>query len=508
MKETSPLLKGHLSDATERPIYSSIPIEDPSSSYSDITNALKSSRSDLTDEENRDIKVYVKHCWEILKLVLPVSLGYVIEFMNPFISTYAVASLGSEALASSAISSMFANVTGWSIVFGMTTSLDTLCSQAFTGAEDVKILGVYLQRGFLVTISLFLPVSLIWWHAEELLLAIGQEPGLSQLCGLYLKWSLFAVPGFITFECCKKFLQSQGIMNASTQILLLSLPVSVASNFFLVSYPSTSIGFIGAPISSAITIWFCAFMSIGYILFIDGEKAWGGFSLKAFSEWGPILRLGIPGVLQICSEWWAYELLAFGASYISMNALAGHSAVSNISSLFYQVALGGGVVASNLVGNDLGEGLPRRARLSAVCALIVMLFIGSLCSTVIFTFMPFWSTLFNNEPQIVKIVCSLLPIVALFQIGESIAGLGNGVLRGTGRQDLGATMNILVFYFIGIPSGFFLAFYCHLGVQGLWSGFSIGISILAVIAVYIILTTDWVDEARKASIRVGSSEPL
>lgn len=208
---------------------------------------------------------------------------------------------------------MFANVTGWSVVFGMTTSLDTLCSQAYTGSQDVTSLGIYLQRSFLATMCLFLPVSVLWWNAEFILLAIKQDAELSRLCGLYLQWYLISIPASIIFECCKKFLQAQGkfcykviflsfsflvekctlgIMKASTQILVLSVPVCFLLNFFLVQYPPTSLGFKGAPIAAGLTDWFCAFVSIGYILFIDGKRAWGGFSKKAFSDWGPLFKLG------------------------------------------------------------------------------------------------------------------------------------------------------------------------------------------------------------------------
>ncbi|KAJ9056806.1 ethionine resistance protein, variant 2 [Entomophthora muscae] len=391
--------------------FSSLPV--PESTHFCLCN-------DISSQDFTNPLIYLNHCWKIFCSTVAVSLGYIIEFLNPFISTYAIARLGSKELASSALSSMFANVTGWSVVFGMTTSLDTLCSQAYTGSQDVTSLGVYIQRGFLATVSLFLPVSAIWWNTEFFLLAIKQDPELAQLCGLYLRWYLISIPASIILECCKKFLQAQGIMKASTQILVLSVPVCFILNFFLVQYPPTSLGFIGAPIAAGLTDWFCAFMSIGYIILVDGKRAWGGFSMKAFSDWGPLYKLGLPGVIQVCSEWWAYVLMALGASYISIEALAAHSVVTNIGGMFYEVALGGGVVASSRIGNALGDSRPNLARLSALCSLIVVLFIGILSSIVVMIFTPFWSTFLNDEPEIVLIVLSLLPILAFFQVSVKL----------------------------------------------------------------------------------------
>lgn len=81
-------------------------------------------------------------------------------------------------------------------------------------------------------------------------------------------------------------------MKASTQIQVLSVPVCFGLNFFLVQYHPTSLGFIGAPIAAGLTDWFCAFLSIGYIFFVDGKRAWGGFSKKAFTDWVPLFKLG------------------------------------------------------------------------------------------------------------------------------------------------------------------------------------------------------------------------
>jgi len=36
--------------------------------------------------------------------------------------------------------------------------------------------------------------------------------------------------------------------------------------------------------------------------FIDGKEAWGGFSKKAFHNWGPMLGFATSGVVMTCSE--------------------------------------------------------------------------------------------------------------------------------------------------------------------------------------------------------------
>lgn len=80
---------------------------------------------------------------------------------------------------------MFVNVSAWSVSYGTTTALDTLCSQTWTGAKDKTLIGVHLQRAYLILGVLFVPISCIWWHAESIMLHFDQDPQLSRFAGKY-----------------------------------------------------------------------------------------------------------------------------------------------------------------------------------------------------------------------------------------------------------------------------------------------------------------------------------
>ena len=90
---------------------------------------------------------------------------------------------GSVELGASALASMFVNVSAWSISYGTTTALDTLCSQAWTGAKDKTIIGVHLQRAYLVLSIMFVPIACIWWNAEPIMLSLNQDPELAKFAG-------------------------------------------------------------------------------------------------------------------------------------------------------------------------------------------------------------------------------------------------------------------------------------------------------------------------------------
>lgn len=80
---------------------------------------------------------------------------------------------------------MFVNVSAWSIAYGVTAALDTLCSQSWTGSKDKTVIGVHLQKAYLVLALLFIPISCIWWNATSIMLYFNQEPDLAEFAGTY-----------------------------------------------------------------------------------------------------------------------------------------------------------------------------------------------------------------------------------------------------------------------------------------------------------------------------------
>ena len=73
---------------------------------------------------------------------------------------------------------MIINVFGLSIAIGFNGCLDTLVSQAY-GKGLYGMCGVYLNRARFLNVCFFVPVCIILFLTEEILLATGQDPTVS-----------------------------------------------------------------------------------------------------------------------------------------------------------------------------------------------------------------------------------------------------------------------------------------------------------------------------------------
>lgn len=180
---------------------------------------------------------------------------------------------------------MTANITCLAPFQGLATSLDTLCSQAY-GSGHKHLVGLQIQRMICFLMVLFLPLIALWMYSTEILAKLIPEYRSAELAGMYLKIYLLAVPAVIIFEGGKRFVQAQGLFQATTYVLLVAAPLNVFLHWLFVWY--LELGFIGAPISVVMTQNLLPVLLIAYVYFVDGKQCWGGFSKRALTNWGEI----------------------------------------------------------------------------------------------------------------------------------------------------------------------------------------------------------------------------
>lgn len=245
---------------------------------------------------------------------------------------------------------------------GLATSLDTLCAQAY-GSGHKHLVGLQFQRMTCFLLCLSVPVAVLWLFAEDILKHLVPEPESARLAGLYLRVMIFSLPGFIIFECGKRFTQAQGLFRATTCVLILAAPVNVFINWLLVWH--LGYGFVGAPIAIAITDNLLPILLFLYVRFIDGHQCWGGFSKKAFANWWVMIRLALPGMIMVEAEWLAFEIITLLSSRFGPEYLAAQSVLATLTSISYQIPFPMSIAASTRIANLIGAGLVDAAKTTA-----------------------------------------------------------------------------------------------------------------------------------------------
>jgi MATE family multidrug resistance protein len=105
--------------------------------------------------------------------------------------------------------------------------------------------------------------------------------------------------------------------------------------------------------------------------------------------------------------------------------------------------------------------------------------------------------IFAADPAIVSSCTAVLPLLGCLMFADGIISVGSGVLRGAGRQNLGAGINALGYWAIGIPVSGFLGLKMGLGVPGFWMGVGAGGLLQAIIMLTMISRWDWQKEVER-----------
>lgn len=392
--------------------------------------------------------------------------------------------------------------TGWCVALGGTTALDTLGSQAFTGGHP-KDLSIHFQRCIVLLWILVTPVCALWWFIEPVLLALGQSGPLSRDVQTFLRVLIVGAPGYIGFESLKKYLQCQGIMSASTIVLGIVFPMNVGLNVFLIHH--TPLGILGSPLALSLTYWLC-FGLLGLFTWLSPahkrNATWGGFQPAAIFHLQScylFLKLAIPGILMVGTEWAAFEIVALAAGRLGALPLAAQSVIMTTDQILNTIPFGIGVAASTRVGNLIGSRSSEGAKHAAHASALLSVVVGLLVMIIMMSTKDIYGYIFSEDAEVVKLVSRVMPLVASFQIADGLAGSCGGVLRGQGRQHLGALFNCVAYYVLALPLGITLAFHpgSALGLQGLWIGQVVALCIVGLGEYYVVWRTNWQVEVKR-----------
>ncbi|KAI9034178.1 mate-domain-containing protein [Hyaloraphidium curvatum] len=498
----------------------------------------------------KERKLVFSEAGTIVRLAAPISGAYLISMASQFTSMFYLGHLGATELAAAAMAIMYCNVTGYSIIIGLATSLDTLCAQTFTSpTARPGALGVLMQRGWVLLLLVTLPVAYAWLNAERVLLYLGQEADVARLAGDYARTAIVALIPLAISEPVKRFLQAQQVMRAATYASLLALSLTFPLNYLLVSpaVPFLTMGFHGAPVVYALVSWANAGFLLVYARRFSGvwKGAWAGFDgARVFTRAGfaALLALGLPGVLQVGAEWWAWEVSSLMSGWLGTRPLAAQSVLITVTTVTYCIPLGLAVAASVRVGNHLGAGRAALAKAASRAAILLAGTFGFANAAFLHLTRRSWGPFLTSDTRVSDAVAETLPLAALFQVNDGFSAVGGGVMRGCGYQGLGAAYAVLGFYVLGLPAGYWLAFRSRVfgdpppaeevgaergegpdtgvagghgtkgpahaavegeGLKGIWRGLSLGLFIMSVLQTRFVLGLDMGKEAARAAVRTS-----
>ncbi|XP_021895434.1 protein DETOXIFICATION 21-like [Carica papaya] len=387
------------------------------------------------------------------------------------------------------------------ILLGMASALETLCGQAY-GAKQYHMLGIYLQRSWLVLTICAVCLLPLFIFTAPILRVLGQDEEIIQVAKGIGYWLIPIMFSFIVSYTCQMYLQAQ----AKNLIIAYLAAFSLVTHLFL-SWLLTvkfKLGLDGALTSTVLAYWI---PNIGQLLFVTCggcKETWTGFSTLAFKELGPVFKLSLSSGVMLCLELWYNTVLVLLTGNLK-NAKVAIDALAiciNINGLEMMISLGFLAAASVRVSNELGRGSSKAAKFSIKVIVSTSFTIGFVLFLFFLALRGNLAYLFTTSEEVVKAVADLSPLLALSILLNSVQPVLSGVAIGAGWQSVVAYVNIACYYLIGIPIGVVLGYVVGLQVKGVWTGMLLGVFVQSIVLVIITSKTDWEEQVFMSRTRL------
>ncbi|XP_048226069.1 protein DETOXIFICATION 21 isoform X2 [Ricinus communis] len=347
------------------------------------------------------------------------------------------------------------------ILLGMASALETLCGQSY-GAKQYHMLGVYLQRSWIVLVACTMFLLPLFIFTAPILRALGQDAAIAEVAQSISLWLIPVMFSFILSFTCQMFLQAQSKNMIIAYLAAFSLTIHVTLSWLLtVKY---KFGIPGAMASTILAYWI---PNLGQLMFVTCggcSETWKGFSFLAFKDLLPVVKLSLSSGAMLCLELWYNTVLVL---------LTGNMANAEVSIDALAICL-------NINGWEMMISLGFLAAARGQLAYI-----------------------FTDSRKVAKAVAELSPLLAFSILMNSIQPVLSGVAIGAGWQSIVAYVNIACYYLIGIPVGIMLGYVFDMQVKGVWIGMLFGTFTQTIVLIIITYKTDWEKQVSLARNRIN-----
>ncbi|XP_051122331.1 protein DETOXIFICATION 30-like isoform X2 [Andrographis paniculata] len=358
------------------------------------------------------------------------------------------------------------------VTLGMGSALETLCGQAY-GAGEAEMLGVYLQRSWVILLSTASLLTSLYVFATPFLLLIGQEEEISRLAGKFSVWMIPQLYAYALNFPIAKFLQAQSRIAVMAWISASALVIHAVLSWIVML--RLGMGMAGGAVVLNASWWYIVVAQLVYIWTGRCGPAWTGFSSRAFQNLRDFVRLSLASAVMLCANILGWTLM---------------------------VAIGFNAAISVRVSNELGAIHPRTAKFSVLVVVMTSFVTGLIIAGFLLIFRRQYPSLFTDSPEVKKVVDTLTPLLAFSIVINNVQPALSGVAIGAGWQALVAYVNVACYYLFGIPLGLIMGFTLKMDVSGIWYGMLAGTMLQTLILFWIVYRTNWDTEASAAALRI------
>jgi MATE family multidrug resistance protein len=417
-----------------------------------------------------------------LTLALPLMIGQLSQMLLGVADTVMVGHLGVTELAALTFANSLFYVP---FVFGigLLTGVSVMTSNA-RGADQAVAARASCRHGlYLATALGVLLLALSWWISMNLEM-FGQAPQVTARTPVFFRIIMASMIPALAAVALKNHADALNRPWPPFWIFLGGVVLNIGLNWILIygKLGAPELGLEGAAWATLISRMVILVAMIIWLLRAGGLREWvpyHWFRKPELPELGKLLSVGFPASIQMLFEVSAFSLAGLLMGHIGQVAMASHQIAITLAGTAFMIPLGLSMALTVRMGEAWGAGDTARLRPIMLSGWILAAGYSLLGATVFLTFGKQLAAMFIANPAVISLTASLLVVVGVFQLFDSLQVVSSAMLRGMHDARVPALMGFTSYWIVGLPVGAALAFQTSVGPVGVWWGLAIGLFVAA-----------------------------
>ncbi len=420
---------------------------------------------------------------QLYKLSIPLILTQLGQMIVVLADNAMVGQVGSQYLAGAA----FANNIFVLIMFfgmGITLGITPLVGQ-LNGAKNQEGISKILSNAFFTKIgitALLLVVATVVYFCMPLM---GQPTEILGYASSYFILLVLSLIPLLFFFVFKQFAEGLGNTKLAMRITIVGNTLNIILNYIFIfgKFGLPQMNLNGAGLATLISRLVMLLMMLYSYQHNKVLRHWlKSISLKKYSfvESRKLLHIGVPISLQMTAEASIFSLSGIMVGWLGASGLAAYQIVTSISYCSFMIITGFSQAVTIHISTLLGSKAIDRVRTTVKSSAIITFLLMSTLSLVFILFRFQLTRAFSADNEVLDIAAHLMVLLVFYQLSDGFQVLGMGILRAFTDVKHPMMMAIISYFIIALPAGYLLGFVFDFGVNGVWMGLVIGLSLAAV----------------------------
>lgn len=431
-----------------------------------------------------DSASYKEHFSRNYTLAYPVVLSQLGHIMVSVFDSLMVGRTGTIPLAAASLGNSIFMIT-MVLGLGVSYSITPLIASA-DGRKNFTRSSLLLLNGLVANVLLGILLFIVGYVFSPYIKFLNQPEQVVAMAIPYLKILFFSMVPLMVFQAFRQFAEGLSLTKQAMYISIVANSLNIVLNYILIygklGFPA--MGLVGAGWATFISRVIMALMMGGYVMYADRFQIYRHYlklSYLSFIHMYRIFKLGLPIAGQMIFEMGAFSFSAIMIGWVGAKELAAHQIAINVASVSYMMASGIAAAATIRVSNQKGLGNYRAMHMAGISNFAMGAGFMVLSGILMVLGNKLIPILYISDPEVIRIASVLLIIAALFQISDGVQVVGLGALRGLEDVKVPSLISLVAYWVMGLPVGYFLCFKAGLGVNGIWIGLLLGLSVAAIL---------------------------